>query len=357
MKFPAFALLTLMVCLQSFAAHAEGLTIGVVAPTKGSFALLGKQIEEGAKAQAEAAGNTILQVPETCEEDSGEEIAKRLISGGVDAAVGFLCSDSLQSALPALKGAGIPAITVSARSPVLFEDTAKHKWPLFSLAPAPREEAEATAAIIADKWAGTPFAIIDDGTINAHELAANIRLQLEGKGLEPVLADNFRPGLASQRLLIRRLAKAGVSEVYVAAARADIAVIAKDAAADTSSITVMGGETLLSADEDVPLTPGVLAVMPTLWRNRSEASAVVQALGDKGIVAEGYVLPAHAAAFIVDKAAKMKKKGESLEQAIATGMFATVLGPVSFDSDHSRKQDAFQLTEWRDGEFQPVVSQ
>lgn len=338
-------------------ANAKGLTIGVVAPAEGPFALLGKQILAGATAEAEASGNVILAVPETCEAGNGEDVAKRLISGGADAAIGFLCSDSLDTSLAALGDAGIPAITLSVRSRILFEDAVKHKWPLYTLAPAPGEEATATADFIAANWAGTPYAIIDDGTLNFHELAANIRLELEGKGLAPMVTDNFRPGLTSQRLLAHRLAKAGITGVYVAGTRNDTAIIARDAAAEATGMTVLGGESLLAAEEDVPLPAGVLAVMQDIWRNRPEASAIVQALSDKGIIAEGYVLPAYSAALIVEKASEEKKSGETLAAAIAQGNFTTPIGPVSFGPDHMRKEDAFRLNEWRDGAFQPLKTQ
>jgi branched-chain amino acid transport system substrate-binding protein len=336
---------------------AAGLTIGVVAPTGGQFAVLGKQIIDGARMQAEASGNTILAVPESCEDNSGEEIAKRLISGGADAAIGFLCSESLSGSLAALKTGGIPAITLSVRSRVLFEDAIKNGWPVFSLAPGPGEEAQATAGFIAENWSGTPFALLDDGTISAHELAANVRLELESKGLAPTIAETFRPGLDNQARLVRKLEKAEITEAYIAASRNDVAVIARDADSQATGVTILGSEALLAADEDVALPQGVQAIMPDVWRDRPEASAVVQALAEKGIVAEGYVLPAHAAAFIVEKAAKEKSKGETLAQAIARANFATVIGPVSFGADRLRKESAYQLTEWRDGAFLPLKTQ
>jgi branched-chain amino acid transport system substrate-binding protein len=347
----------LSVVLLASMANAKGLMIGVVSPAEGPFALLGKQILEGASAQAEASGNMILAVPETCEAGNGEDVAKRLISGGVDAAIGFLCSDSLVTSLAALGGAGIPAITLSVRSRILFEDAVKHHWPLYSLAPAPGEEAKATADFIAANWAGTPYAILDDGTLNFHELAANIRIELEGKGLAPLVTDNFRPSLAKQRLLAHRLAKAGVTEIYVAGTRNDTAIIARDAAAEATGMTVMGGQSLLAAEEDVPLPAGVLAVMPDMWRNRPEAASIVQALSQKGIIAEGYVLSAYAAALMVEQASEDKKSGQTLGEAIAQGSFTTPIGPVSFGPDHMRKDDGFQVNEWRDGAFQPLKTQ
>ena len=356
--------MTLKSCLASLpvllalaaASQASGLVIGVVAPSSGPYAILGKQVLDGAKAQAEAAGNSILPIPENCDDASGEDAAKQLISAGATAAIGFLCSNTLQSAMPALASVGIPAITLSARSHILFEDAVKKKWPLYSLAPAPGEEAQATATMIARAWANAPFAIIDDGTINAHELAANIRLELEGKGITPIMTDTYRPGLENQRLLVKQLGKSGASAVYIAGARSDVAVIARDLAEAASGITVMGGESLLAADEGAPLPSGVLAAMPELWHNQPEASAVVQALAEKGVIAEGYVLPAHAAAFIAGKADETKKADEPLGQAIQTGNFPTVLGNVAFGPDHLRKEGAYRLMEWRDGAFEPVIN-
>jgi branched-chain amino acid transport system substrate-binding protein len=332
-------------------ATARGLTIGVVAPQAGPFANLGKQVMDGARAQAEAAGNTVLSVPETCEPDSGVDVASRLIAGGASVAVGFLCSDSLIGGAQALKEAGIPALTLSARSKVLFEDAVKHGWPVYSLAPRPGEEAQTTAAFMAGLWPNSGIALLDDGTLNSHELAANVRLELEAKGIKPVLAEAFRPSLDNQKILVRRLQKAGVSAVYVAGARSDVAIIARDAAG--SGITFMGGDQLLAADDDQPLADGVLAVIPERWRELPGASAIVQALSEHDVVAEGYVLPAHAAAQIVDKAETSMTGKQDFAAALASGTFETAIGTVSFAKDHFRAENVYRLLEWRGGSFQP----
>lgn len=343
----------LLSLLSAGLADAKGLTIGVVAPVDGPFAILGKQIMEGAKAQAEAAGNTILPVPESCAPDSGVDVASRLIAGGASVAIGFLCADSLIGSAQALKDASIPAITLSARSKVLFEDAVKHQWPIYSLSARPGAEASATAGFIAGAWPGTGIALLDDGTLNSHELAANIRLELEEKGIKPVLAETFRPSLENQKILVRRLQKAGVSAVYIAGARSDVAVIARDAAG--TGIALMGGDQLVAADDGVPLPDGVLAVIPERWREQPAASGLVQALAEQNIVAEGYVLPAHAAAQIVDKAQGMISDKQDLAASIAGSSFDTAVGTVTFAKDHFRAEDVYRLTEWRNGAFQAPV--
>jgi branched-chain amino acid transport system substrate-binding protein len=333
-------------------AEAKGLTIGVVAPDSGPFVLLGKQIMAGAKAQVEAAGNTILPVPETCEPESGVDVASRLIAGGASVAIGFLCADSLLGGAQALKDASIPVLTLSAQSKVLFEEAVKRGWPLYSLAPRPQEEALTTAGFITELWPNAAVALLDDGTINAHELAVNIRLALKDKGMKPVFADNFRPGLDSQKMLLRQLQKAGAAAVYVAGSRGDVAVIARDLAG--TGIKVIGGEQLLAPDDAVPLPDGVLAVLPEIWRERPAASAVVQALAEQHIIAEGYVLPAHAAALIVDKAEAAVSGDRDLARTLANGSFDTAIGTVTFGKDHYRAENVLRLMEWRNGAFQPV---
>ncbi len=342
------ALLTLV---SAGLAEAQGLTIGVVAPLDGPFAILGQQILDGAKAQAEASGNRILPVPESCAPDSGVDVASRLIAGGATAAVGFLCADSLIGSAQALKEAAIPVITLSARSKVLFEDAVKNDWPIYSLSPRPGEEASATAGIMAGLWPNSAIAILDDGTLNAHELAANIRLELEDKGIKPVLAEAFRPDIDNQKILVRRLQKAGITAVYVAGARSDVATIARDAAG--TGMAIMGGDQLIAADETVALPDGVLAVIPERWREQPAASAVVHALGERQIYAEGYVLPAHAAAQIVDRAETTVSDKQDLAASISGGTFDTAVGKVTFAKDHFRADDVYRLMEWRNGGFQP----
>ncbi len=337
-------------------ALAAGLTIGVVAPQSGPYKILGKQILDGARVQIEAAGNEMLAIEESCEEGSGEEIAAQAISAGAVATIGYLCSQSLWDALPALKDAGIPAITLSVRSPILFEDSLKAQWPLFSLAPPMEAQEDAIASIIRTEWSGIPFAILDDGTIHSRELAAHVRQTLEEKGLTAQFADAFRPAIENQIRMVRRLKKAGISHVFISGDRNDAAIFARDANAEGIDLTILGGESLLAADDSVPLGDGVLAVIPEPWRSRPEASTIVNALEELGISAEGYVLPAHAAAQIADKAAEQAQADDKSMAEILEGQtFTTANGAVSFNADHIRNTQPYELFKWQTGAFRKIA--
>ncbi len=335
--------------------HASNLTIGVVAPQSGQYAVLGQQILTGARMQIEAAGNRMLAIDENCEDGSGEKIASQAISGDASALVGFLCAQSLWSAMPALKDADIPAITLSVRSPILFEDAVKKEWPLFSLAPGPLAEEEAIEQAILANWSGKPFAILDDGTIRFREIAAHLRQRLEEKGLPPQLIDTFRPAVENQIRLVRRLKKAGVTQVFISGDRKDIAVFARDVVAEKAGITVMGGEALMAADDGLALPDGVLAVIPQPWRDQPEASAIVSALNEQGVIVEGYVLPAHAAAQLATKAVeRAKADGKKASDVLTSETFLTAVGPAQFDAQHIRDNNPYGVFVSREDGFQPL---
>ena len=349
----AFLALIAASCLV-LPARAEGLTVAVVAPTDGPLAILGEQVRAGARAAAETSGARVVEITEACAETDGARIARDILWAGANAAIGFLCTDGLAAALPALSEAAVPAITLSVRSGILMEDALKKGWPLFRLAPGPKAEAEKVAEVIARDWIAEPFALIDDGTIHARELVEAVRLRLEEIGLKATFVDTYRPAQEQQLTLVRRLANTGVTRVFAGGDRADIAVIARDAAAGKAPFRIMGGEQLVAADPLVPMTDGVLAVALPDYALLAEGKPVAAALEDKGVIAEGYVLPAHAAVTLLAEAAKA---GGDLLPALTGKTFDTAIGPVAFGADHELRENPYRLLEWREGAFLPVAEE
>ena len=92
---PIFASLVIAGTVQAAPALAAGLKIAVVAPADGPFALLGQQILDGARFQAEDRGSEIIAIAETCEPKDAETLTKALLASGAEAAIGFLCTESL----------------------------------------------------------------------------------------------------------------------------------------------------------------------------------------------------------------------------------------------------------------------
>lgn len=333
-------------------AFAAGVKIAVVAPAEGPFAALGKQISAGAAFQAGDRGSQVIPINESCDPAGSDALTKALLASGAEAAVGFLCTESLEAALPALAEAGIPAITVSVRSDILMEDALKKNWPFYRLAPSGKSEAAAVTDAIVSNWKGRPLALIDDGTIQSRELVESVRNGLAEIGVTPVFTDTYRPSQEQQVSLVRRLAKSGATHVFTGGDRNDTAVIARDAKAENVPITLLGGDTLKAADLDVPLEHGVLAMTIPDPARSAEAAPVAKAMRAAGIEPEGYVLPAFAAVSLLEQAKDQAEKDDNtLAVALAKGSYTTVLGPIGFTRSHELAETPFRLMRWQDGHF------
>lgn len=340
---------------QATPARAEGLKIAVVAPTEGPFALLGKQMLDGAQFQAQDRGSEIIPINESCEAADGAALAKAVIAAGAEAAIGFLCTESLEAVLPALAESAIPALSLSVRSDILMEDALRKKWPFFRMVPAAKAEAARVTDIILSRWKSEPLGLIDDGTIHGRELVESVREALAAIGLTPVFNDTYRPAQEQQVALVRRLAKSGATHVFTGGDRIDTAIIARDAKSEAFDLTLMGGEVLSAADQMVPLENGVLAVTLPDYATLPAAKPVSDAMKATGFVPEGYVLPAFAAVSLLEQAKdQAAKDGAGLLDALAKGPYPTALGPIRFDNAHELADNPYQLMQWLDGRFVPV---
>jgi branched-chain amino acid transport system substrate-binding protein len=304
------ALLSLLLALPSAAFGAEPLTIGISAPLSGPFAILGRQIADGAAAAQAALGTDrirLIVADDRCEADGGKEAADILAAAKVRAVIGYLCTPALQNALPVFRAGKIPVMTLGVRPVKVLEDAQKNGDALFRLGPDSGEEADALADLLLPLWRGENFAIIDDGTIHARELAESLRLAAEARGLKPVFVDTFRPALDNQLALVNRLKKSGATHVFVGGDRGDIAILARDAAAREVPLTIAGGETLSAAPDDY----------------FSSAYAAVEILVSAGAASE----------------------------AIASRTHKTVLGDVSFEKNGGQSGNPYRLLVSKSGGF------
>jgi branched-chain amino acid transport system substrate-binding protein len=330
---------------------AKAAVIGVVAPQRGPFASLGSQILAGARASAKASGDRLVEVDETCDEAGGPAAAKALIDAKVTIAIGFLCVETLTGSLPQLKNRGIPALTVSVRSRILMEDALRNGWPFFRMSPTDEAEADQVARSILDLWKAQPIGLIDDGTIYGRELTNAVRQRLEPVGIRPVFTDTYRPGQEQQIALVRRLAKAGATHVLVGGDRNDIAVIARDAAAENITLSLIGGDSLRAPNQPVALRAGVLAVTLPDYAADPQAADAVRALRAASTEPDGYTLPAYAAVQVAHQALASPAAGNDLADAIGRGTFQTAIGPVAFTPGHELKTNPYRLQEWQGTTF------
>jgi branched-chain amino acid transport system substrate-binding protein len=112
---PPTATIAALLWLLPAGVSAQTLLVGIAAPLSGPSAILGKQIEAGASLAAEANGAEIKTVDDACTADGGAAAARDFAAAKVSVVVGFLCTEAIEAALPILKDAGIPVITVGVR--------------------------------------------------------------------------------------------------------------------------------------------------------------------------------------------------------------------------------------------------
>ncbi|MDW6022686.1 ABC transporter substrate-binding protein [Mesorhizobium sp. BAC0120] len=338
-------------------ASADDLRIGVVAPLTGPSARLGAQVKVGAEAAAaETDPAAALElVDDQCTSDGGAAAAKKLAEDKVAIVVGFLCTESIEAAMPILKQAGIPVITVGVRTNSLTDRKNKTGWPVFRLAPRADAEGAAVSSILIDLWRSELFAIIDDGTIYGRDLAETLRSESEKAGLKPVFIDTYRPQLDNQIGLAGRLRKAGATHVFVGGDLDDIAILGRDAAKLGYDLTIAAGESLRSAASDVPLQPGTLMVGLPEWSDIASPEAVA-AIKARGAEADGYALPTYAAVEIA-KAANVQASGRPLLDSLAKGDFITAIGKIGFDDKGDLRDSPYRLFRFDGKKFVEAATQ
>jgi branched-chain amino acid transport system substrate-binding protein len=288
---------------------------------------------------------------DACSAEGGANAARHLVAEKVGLVVGFLCGEAIEAALPILKQAGIPAITVGVRTDSLTDRREKTGWPIFRLGPRADEEREAAGHFLAKLWSNELFAIIDDGTIYGRELAESVRAAVEQAGLKPVFVDTFRPQLDNQIALVGRLRKASATHVFVGGDRDDIAIMARDAGEIGAGMVFAGGETLRAAPGDVKLADGTLMVALPEWDDGA-GRQVADRVDADGIVAEGYVLPTYAGVEIARAAyAASVKSGEPLSNTLSEQTFQTAIGLVRFDKKGDLTDNPYRLFRFDGGQF------
>ncbi|MFC4626233.1 ABC transporter substrate-binding protein [Daeguia caeni] len=345
-------LLAMPVNVPAFAA--ETIRIGFSAPLTGTFAPLGSAMRDGAQVAASAKNAELTIEDDRCDAEGGKLAAERLVKANVQIAGGFLCSESLEAALPILSAHNIPVIATGVSARTLAERRATSPYPVLRLATGLDKEMAATAEILGKLWHDSAFAIIDDGTIEGRERANRLASLLKERQLKPVFTDTYRPGLENQNALVSRLRRAGATKVYVGGERDDVAAIAASAAALKYPLTIAGGS-VLDAAGDKPLATDTLMIAPVEARRLATSQAELDQVKQADNVATNYALQGYATVEIA--AAAITAAGESgkpLVDILRARSFETVLGNISFDEQGMRRDNPNRLHLFDGNAFNPA---
>jgi branched-chain amino acid transport system substrate-binding protein len=335
-------------------ANAETPLVGVAAPLSGPSAILGRQIEAGAGLAAEANSIQLKMVDDGCTADGGAAAAREFAAAKVGVVIGFLCTEAIEAALPILKEASIPVITVGVRTESLTDRRAKTGWPIFRLGPRGDDERNAVASLLTRQWQNELFAIIDDGTIYGREIAETLRAAAEQAALKPVFVDTFRPQLDNQIGLIGRLKKAGATHVFAGGDGSDVAIMGRDAGQLEAGIIFAGGETLRTLPGDVPYAQGTLMIAPPEWADVADLK-VLESFAAQKIVPDGYTLSAYAAVELAKAGSALAETaGKPLADALTAHDFSTAIGPIRFDGKGDLTENLYRVFRFDGTHFVPA---
>ena len=323
----------------------------------GPSAILGKQIEAGAGLAAEANGVELKTVDDACTADGGAAAAREFAAAKVSVVVGFLCTEAIEAALPILKDANIPVITVGVRTESLTDRRAKTGWPVYRLGPRGDDERNAVATILTRLWQNELFAIVDDGTIYGREIAETFRAAAEQAALKPVFVDTFRPQLDNQIGLIGRLKKAGATHVFAGGDGDDIAIMGRDAGQLDAGIVFAGGETSAHAARRRALCRG---------HADDRAARMGRCRRPQGA---GRPLPHKRSCRTATRCRPMRRSrsprrprrlsetsGKPLADALTGHDFTTAIGPIRFDEKGDLSQNPYRAFRFDGTRFVPVES-
>jgi len=358
------AFLAIAVSTQSAIAQQSSNTykIGLSVPLSGSANKLAIQFIEGAKLALQQQNGKnqqrfeLIISDDACDDQIAKLAADELIEAKVDLITGLLCNSATIEIANKTQQSGIPLLVAGARSERIMKDRKRNEWNIWRLTPGDDDGARMAAQTLAKTWAGKAYAIVDDGTVYGRNLADGFRALMEEAGLPPQFQDNFRPTQSTQARLVRRLQRAGITHVFVAAAAEDIALVAKNAADLAIPLEIAGGDALsilpYFPTEDLPPN-GIVAFLETAAlpsQLSKEFSALLEA---NNMPPEPYVLRGYQAVQIAVEAIQLTHRATTY--AIATGNFETILGPVKFDSEGKNTARQYGVYVWQNNQFQQVT--
>jgi branched-chain amino acid transport system substrate-binding protein len=214
------ALALLMVGSFAFAeggAEADVIKIGVAGPHSGDLSPYGLPTINAAELVVEkvnAAGGVLgMQIElivedDTCAPEVAANTAAKLVSDGVVAVIGHICSGATNTAMPIYLESDILAISPSATNPGLRDFTN-----FFRTIGADDEQAPSQVKFVVEELGLTQIAILHDKGDYGKGLADVALATLAEYGIEPVLFDGITVGAVDYSATINRVAAEGAEIV------------------------------------------------------------------------------------------------------------------------------------------------
>jgi branched-chain amino acid transport system substrate-binding protein len=298
----------------------------------------------------------LITVDDFCDPEQAIAAAKKLVSDGVVLVVGHFCSGASLPTSEIYAAAGVLMISPASTNPMLTELGRANVFRVTH-----RDDAAGTVAgdYLADRWPDKKIAILHDNTTFGKGLAEETKKQLNSRGSNEVIYQDYVPGGSDYAAEIAGLQAADVGVVFIGGYHAEIALMARAARDRGYPVQLVTGTTLATEEFDLiagPAAEGALFLDVADPRGRAGAAPAVERFRASGFEPEGYTLYAYGAVQVWAQAAE--KAGslelEAMIAALRAHEFDTVLGPIDFDEKGDLAVQNPVWYVWRDGTYVPL---
>lgn len=338
------------------------ITVAMIAPLTGKYAVMGEQIQRGAR-QAVAALNAaggihgqklvLREFDDACDPKQAVAAANDIASAGIKFVIGHYCSGSAIPASKVYMDENILLISPAATNPQLTDEG---KDVIFRICGRDDTQGAIVGQYIVSHMKGKKIAIAEDQSAYGRGLADEVQKTLHKAGLHETLYEVYTPSERDYSPLVTKLKQAGIDVLFIGGYHTETGLIARQLKEQGAKIQIMGGDSLVT--EELwsiagPAAEGILMTFGPDLRNRPEAKDIVATMRKSGFEPEGYTLNSFAAVQALASALQTAGKPEpsAVAAALRANKVSTLLGPVQFDAKGDVVGPTYVLYRWHDGHY------
>jgi branched-chain amino acid transport system substrate-binding protein len=337
-------------------------TIGLIMPQTGPYAVFGEQARRGARqAVADINGKgglfgqkvKLAEADDACDPKQAVSAASQLASKGVRMAVGPFCSGAAIAASKIFLDENAVLISPSATNPRFTDEGGPG---IFRVCGRDDQQGPVIAETILKELKDKKLAILHDKSAGGRGLADAVKQHLNAAGFRETLFEAITPGDKDYSATVTNLKKRGIELIVFGGYHTEAGLLLRQLRAAGSPAQLFGNDALMTTEFwsiAGPAAEGALMTFGPDPRKRPDAQGAVEALRAAGFDPEGYTLYTYAAVQVLAEAAG--RAGAAAPEKIIPIMhkenFATVLGHLAFNRKGDIVGPGYVVYQWHDGKY------
>jgi branched-chain amino acid transport system substrate-binding protein len=338
------------------------MTIAVVGPMTGPYAVFGDQMKRGAdwvvrelNAKGGVNGQKLALTvgDDACDPKQAVAVANLMAGKHVPVVIGHYCSGSSIPASDVYGEYGILQISPASTNPSFTE---RKMWNVFRTCGRDDKQGVTAGAYIAKAYKDKRIAVLHDKSAYGKGLADEMKKELNKRGVKEALYDAYNPGEKDYTALVTRLKAGRFDVVYIGGYHTEVGLILRQAKDANFAAQFISGDA--NATDELwsiagNAANGFLMTFGPDPRKNPAAKATVEAMLKEKFDPEGYTLYTVAAVQVWAEA--VKKAGSTDAKKVAAAMhnasFDTVIGKLTLDAKGDIVDPKYVFYVWKDGKY------